>query len=165
MKLEQEIQYLQDYIALQTTRLGNRVKIKTKWPEPALQESDLLHVEIAPLLFVVVLENAFKHGAESQQGDAEIDVALTLISNEQNSGEVTLRFECCNSYDSSAVQPKVNYGGVGLTNLKKRLALLYPNQHSYRVMCYPLNEKSEDLSKASIERVIEVWRTEWEITL
>ena len=165
VKLEQEIQYLQDYIALQNTRLGNRVKIKTTWPEPAPQESNLSEVEIAPLLFVVILENAFKHGAESQQGEAEIDVALTLTSTEQNSGEMALRFECCNSYDASAVQPKVNYGGVGLTNLKKRLALLYPNQHTYRVKSDPLNLESEHSSKPSDDRVIEVWRTELEITL
>ena len=146
--LEQEIRYLQDYIALQKARFGDRLTINSHWPE--LSKT----VEIAPLLFVVILENAFKHGAESQQGNAKVSVFLTVAPSKHKEGEVLVRFECCNSFELEHELTQKQYSGVGLYNLKQRLALLYPYRHSYKV----LREHSKQQSTQH-------WRTILEITL
>lgn len=146
--LEQEIRYLQDYIALQKARFGDRLTINSHWPE--LSKT----VEIAPLLFVVILENAFKHGAESQQGNAKVSVFLTVAPSKHKEGEVLVRFECCNSFELEHELTQKQYSGVGLYNLKQRLALLYPYRHSYKV----LRERSKQQSTQH-------WRTILEITL
>lgn len=146
--LEQEIRYLQDYIALQKVRFGDRLTINSHWPE--LSKT----VEIAPLLFVVILENAFKHGAESQQGNAKVSVFLTVAPSKHKEGEVLVRFECCNSFELEHELTQKQYSGVGLYNLKQRLALLYPYRHSYKV----LRERSKQQSTQH-------WRTILEITL
>ena len=146
--LEQEIQYLQDYIALQKARFGDRLTINSHWPE--LSKT----VEIAPLLFVVILENAFKHGAESQQGNAKVDVFLTVAPSKRKEGEMLVRFECCNSFELEHELAQKQYSGVGLYNLKQRLALLYPYKHSYKV-----------LRECSKQQSTQNWRTILEITL
>ncbi len=150
VKLEQEVQYIQDYIALQKVRLGNRLTINSHWPKSSQT------VEIAPLLFLVILENAFKHGAESQQGNAKVEVSLTVIPSKHKEGEVLVRFECCNSFelDHELTQTQNQYSGVGLTNLKQRLAMLYPDRHSYKV-----------LHDCSGQQPAQDWRTILEITL
>ena len=149
VKLEQEVQYLQDYIALQKIRLGDRLTINSHWPESSQA------IKIAPLLFVVILENAFKHGAESQQGSAKVEVSLT-VTHSKHKEKALVKFECCNSFelDHDLTQIQNQYRGVGLTNLKQRLALLYPDKHSYKV----LQEHSE-------QQLAQTWRTVLEITL
>ena len=149
VKLEQEVQYLQDYIALQKIRLGDRLTINSHWPESSQA------IKIAPLLFVVILENAFKHGAESQQGSAKVEVSLT-VTHSKHKEKALVKFECCNSFelDHDLTQTQNQFSGVGLTNLKQRLALLYPDKHSYKV----LQEHSE-------QQLAQTWRTVLEITL
>ncbi|UBZ11389.1 GHKL domain-containing protein [Leeuwenhoekiella palythoae] len=76
---------------------------------------------VAPLLFIILLENAFKHGVENLREDATVTINLT-------SSESNIKFTIENNFDSSENLKKKP--GIGLKNLKRRLELTYPNKHS-----------------------------------
>ncbi|MTI87515.1 MAG: hypothetical protein FH748_06055 [Balneolaceae bacterium] len=109
--LQDEIHYLQRYIDLHKIRYQKKVDIRFEIPE----EPEAM---VAPLLFIVPLENAFKHGVESLREGAYIHAS---IKTEQ--GKIV--FEIANNYEKGTKRGK----GIGLENLKQRLELLYPNQH------------------------------------
>ena len=79
-------------------------------------------LEIAPLLLIVFIENAFKHGIETAENSAFLNISL--VCNEKE-----LYFSCENSFD----EENTNIPGIGIANLKKRLDLLYPNKHSLKL--------------------------------
>ncbi len=113
--LTQEIQYLQDFLALQTIRSGEKCQLSVTWPEHAG------HWQIAPLLLITVLENAFKHGVEPSQLRCNIELRISIENG-------WLRMRCINSLrDSPRQQPP----GIGLDNLRRRLALLYNGKHRF----------------------------------
>ena len=78
---------------------------------------------IAPLLFVILLENAFKHGIEPSLKGAWLAVKLTKQGN-------ILTFYCGNSIANGY---QAGDAGIGLSNLRRRLALIYPNKHSLKI--------------------------------
>ena len=75
-----------------------------------------------PLLFIILLENAFKHGLENLRGNAFVHVKLTANANE-------IHFHIENNYDPT-IPKENNEQGIGLQNLERRLALMYPKRHS-----------------------------------
>ncbi|MEO0790849.1 MAG: GHKL domain-containing protein, partial [Bacteroidota bacterium] len=80
-------------------------------------------VQVAPLLFIILLENAFKHGVERLVEDAYIH--MSLVGDER---EVVFTIENnCEPTDDGR-KP-----GIGLENLKQRLAHLYPRKHEWSV--------------------------------
>lgn len=120
VRLAQEVQYLQHYLALQQLRHGQRLTLTSQWPEP-----EQLSLPLPPLLFIVLVENAFKHGVERCAGNVQLTLSLTVANGQ-------LHFRCENrSTESPVVQPTTG-GGLGLDNLARRLALLYPNRHHLR---------------------------------
>lgn len=78
---------------------------------------------IAPLILIVFIENAFKHSQASQSDNISIDINIQLME------DGTLDFVCTNSF-----QPTMNAEnlskGIGLENVRKRLQLLYPQEHA-----------------------------------
>ncbi|RZJ81902.1 MAG: histidine kinase, partial [Flavobacterium sp.] len=113
VSLAQEVKYLEDYIQLQQIRLKNPLTFSF---EQKITNSD---VEVAPLLLIVFIENAFKHGIEPAEESASLNI--TLMCDSKN-----LHFVCQNSIDTNENNTKP---GIGIDNLKKRLDLLYPNKH------------------------------------
>lgn len=116
--LAREVEYVNNYIALQKLRTNTSpsVQITTYVPE---QHS---HHQIAPMLLIPFVENAFKHGISLRQP------SYLKISLEVKNG--ALYFDVSNSkHERQATDPESNNSGVGLQNVKQRLALLYPNQH------------------------------------
>jgi two-component system, LytTR family, sensor kinase len=85
---------------------------------------------IAPLILIVFIENAFKHSQSSQSDKININVEIDCDDNGQ------LHFQCSNNYKALSNTDKLDKG-IGLTNVKKRLNLIYPNRHK-------LNIKSDD---------------------
>ena len=75
--------------------------------------------QIPPLLLIMLVENAFKHGAETLIDKAFIHMQL-MATREQ------IYFEISNNFDPSESKEP----GIGLNNLKRRLELLYPEKHS-----------------------------------
>lgn len=110
--LEKEIAYISAYIDLEKLRLTEKVKLEyTVTGESA-------NKQIAPLIFVALIENAFKHGVSTKEA-SEISIRINT------SGE-KLAVDVKNSKPREHSQPGT---GLGLVNLEKRLNLLYPGKH------------------------------------
>ncbi|MFI5186693.1 MAG: sensor histidine kinase [Chitinophagales bacterium] len=116
VSLQREIEYLQSYIDLQRQRFGNNLEMKT-----CMENVDGAY-EIEPMLLIPFVENAFKHGAGLME-HAEINVELKVEKN-------ILSFSVRNTFDDASAEVKDKNSGIGLTNVQRRLALLYQNKHS-----------------------------------
>lgn len=116
--LSEELSYLQNYVELQQMRIGHRCRVN--WTINVKDEG----INIAPMLLIMLVENAFKHGIEPnpQMGDIEIDAKVVK--------ESEFVFRCCNSVASTST-PKLT-SGIGLKNLRRRLELTYGSQHNLR---------------------------------
>lgn len=115
--LENELRYLQDYIDIQRLRMARNIPIEFK------VEGDPSGLEIAPMLLIPFVENAFKHGI-SYTESAFINISLEIGKNG------TLHLIVRNSLFKQRVSEK---GGVGLNNVLKRLSLLYTDAHTITV--------------------------------
>jgi hypothetical protein len=116
--LQKEIEYLQDCIALNKLRYaGNEVSVSFVHPAQAA----IAGVQIAPMLFIAFLENAFKHGVLIGHNSS---IAIAISVNQKK-----LAFTCENA-DYSAVKKLAEEStGIGLENVKRRLELVYPDKH------------------------------------
>lgn len=120
--LDDEINYLKNYIDFEQIRLGERLELTANWPE-TLDEAP----PIAPMLLIVFVENAFKHSKNTQ--DPRIKIVLDL----QVWGK-TLLFSVQNSFDANLPKNTPEpHSGLGLENVKKRLELAYPNRHDLSI--------------------------------
>jgi two-component system, LytTR family, sensor kinase len=116
--LVKELQYLDDYIALQKLRIGSNPAVTIE-ADIVQQPSSL---SIAPMLLIPFVENAFKHGISFRQSSF-ITIGLELKDH-------SLLFEVSNSKPiKDRNDPEKERGGIGLTNVRQRLQLLYPNRH------------------------------------
>ena len=112
--LEDELDYLKNYIELQEIRYHKKSDVQFN------HKIDNPHARIMPLLFIILLENAFKHGLENLEKNAYIHIDLTENKNEVN-------FVIENNFELKQIP---NKEGIGLKNLQRRLELVYPNEHS-----------------------------------
>ncbi len=117
--LQKEVEYLRSYIDLQQQRFGKNLLLNV-----AVSSLDNTH-EIEPMLLIPFVENAFKHGTGLIE-KPQIDVMLKA---EQD----TLNFVVKNKYSDGAEAVKDKTSGIGLTNVKRRLNLLYGTQHTLEV--------------------------------
>ncbi|REG90431.1 sensor histidine kinase [Algoriphagus antarcticus] len=117
ISIEKEIDYIEKYIALQKLRLNenNRLDVDIK-----LDASVTQNIKIAPLLLIPFIENAFKFGV-SPSKETEIVIKIHVINN-------SIELETSNTFYNNAVDRELK--GIGLQNVKKRLNLLYPKQHT-----------------------------------
>jgi len=110
--LVKEIDFMERYIDLMQLRVSSNLSLEKSFPivnQP---------IQIAPLLLISFIENAFKHGIDALQ-PSHIKIVL-VIKKEK------LHYSVINS--SFPQKEKVTDSGIGLENLKKRLELLYPNR-------------------------------------
>jgi LytS/YehU family sensor histidine kinase len=107
---------MENFIQLIKLRLTDQVSIIYNFPTE--KNSHL----IAPLLFIPILENAFKHGISANQ-QSEINFQFALKENE-------ISLEAVNSNFPKLDEDKSG-SGIGLTNLRKRLELLYPENYTF----------------------------------
>lgn len=117
--LDKEVEYLQSYIDLQQQRFGKNVQVNV-----SLQKVDN-NYEIEPMLLIPFVENAFKHGTGMIE-NAHIDIVLSIEKG-------VLNFTVQNKYDPTAIEIKDKTSGIGLTNVKRRLNLLYGGKHELRI--------------------------------
>jgi sensor histidine kinase YesM len=117
--LSSEIDYMNDYIHLESIRLNNSFKLNFKITGP------VEHVKIAPLMLITFLENAFKHGVSDQETDCWIDVTLSVDTKH-------LHYTVSNKKIKSVRHTKLK-SGFGLDNVKKRLELSYPDNYTLTV--------------------------------
>jgi len=114
VSVEKEIEYLKSYIGLQMLRFGDDVKVNFNVQKSVLNNS------IEPMLLIPLVENAFKHG--TGMTDSEIDIQLMVP-------EDGVFIRVINKFNKEFTQEKDKNSGIGLTNLKRRLNLLYPEKH------------------------------------
>ena len=118
ISLKQEVEYLESFIALQQLRFGRDVKIVFSI---ALSHEQTTYC-IEPMLLIPFVENAFKHGT-GYMDQPVIDINLTVKERE-------LIFQVKNKFDREADASKDESSGIGLNNVRSRLALLYPERHN-----------------------------------
>ena len=116
VSLEKEIDYLHSYIDLQQQRFGKKIKLQVN-----LDVVDDQY-QVEPMLLIPFVENAFKHGTGMIE-DARIDIELRAEKN-------ILQFTVRNKYNHATEEVKDQTSGIGLTNVKRRLNLLYGNKHT-----------------------------------
>lgn len=121
--LDNELVFMRSYIELMGLRLPDRVELKVSMPEKT-------GIWVAPLLFISLIENAFKHGVSpTEPSFIHIDLKVT--------GHTCIRCSIENSYFPKKDSDRSG-SGIGLENLRKRLELLYPGQ--FRLKTGPTGE-------------------------
>ena len=113
ISLAEEVDFLQQYISLMQLRLTDKTTVQVDFPKQVPQ------LTIAPLLFISLVENAFKHGVSAT-------TATTLSFSLRVEGD-TIIFRSENT--KIPTQESLYSSGIGIDNLKKRLTLLYPERH------------------------------------
>lgn len=116
VSLKDEIAYLKNYIELHRIRYRKNVDI-------VFNHAEIINCQVAPLLFIIPLENAFKHGVESLTENAFIHIRMSVDNG-------IIRFEIENNFEETDANKSV---GIGIDNLKQRLELLYPNKYKIQI--------------------------------
>lgn len=115
-RLSDELKYLEDFIAMQRLRTGCQDCVRMR------VTGDPQAHEIAPLLLVPFVENAFKHGVANRP---EQPVEIELACGDDGLGFTVHNFKTRKRKDQS--------GGIGLVNVRKRLELVYPGRYELSV--------------------------------
>jgi sensor histidine kinase YesM len=117
--LENEIRYLQDYIAIQKLRCAVEPHVETTF-------TNLEKQMISPGLFIPFVENAFKYGIDPSNPS---ELIVSLIASGEN-----IYFSCVNSYNDEYKSFYKEQGlGIGIKNAKQRLELVYPKNHTFEI--------------------------------
>ena len=110
---------MRNYVELMSLRLASdRVHMKIDIPE------DGMGYMVAPLLFITLIENAFKHGVSPSE-ESFVNISFRIAESD------TLVCTIENSYFPKTDNDRSG-SGIGLENLRKRLNLIYPNRHILR---------------------------------
>lgn len=122
ISLSREIDYLENYIALQRLRTDSNPMIQI---QTNIEAQHTIH-QIAPMLLIPFVENAFKHGISFRE-PSYIRVTLEIK-------DKTLYFDVQNSkHDRNGSDPEKDKSGIGLENVQQRLKLLYPGRHQLQI--------------------------------
>lgn len=120
--IAEEIQLIQNYIDLERLRYGNRLELVFN------KSIDDTQTQIAPLILVSLIENAFKHGASGTVTIPKIKIDIA-VENKQ------LLFSIFNTKPTHVQKDFTNFKkGIGLVNTNSQLRLLYPNNHSMEIV-------------------------------
>jgi LytS/YehU family sensor histidine kinase len=118
--LHKEIVFLEEYLSLMRLRLNDNIKV-TFGVQDALPDAN-----VAPMLFLPLIENAFKHGIS---GTAYSAISFDL---QQTGNAIT--FTTTNQLFASQPTLSEESSGIGLTNTRRRLELLYPGKYTLKAM-------------------------------
>lgn len=114
VSLDKEINHLKEFVRLQQFRFPDQfICVKMEVAE------DIHHYQVAPLLLLTFVENAFKHG---EPGTQEEPLQIRLDVHDK-----LLTYEVSNKVNGNITKDATT--GIGLNNLRRRLSLLYPNRH------------------------------------
>lgn len=124
INIEDEINFIHNYIALQELRKGDKYKISFEVGD------NLTGFKIAPLILITFIENAFKYVSNKSSGDNYIKLSLTKTDG-------IVHFTCFNTTDETAKPDIIDYGGIGVANTKRRLDILYNKQYDLSIQQNP----------------------------
>lgn len=117
--VSKEVEMLENYIELQKLRLEDAAHVSF------VVNGNLSETKIAPLLVFPLVENAFKHGLKGSSEDAFVKIELKV--------DDQITFDIRNNMGQVDDMEQGKYGGIGLENVKRRLALIYPNRHQLEI--------------------------------
>ena len=117
--VENEIECIKELIELEKLRNDINLEIELKI------EGDHKFHKIEPLLFIPFIENAFKH-CKSVKDKKNIKIHFQLFEN-------SIHFNCFNTSLPSDLKKDLSGSGIGLTNVRNRLKLIYPNKHHFLI--------------------------------
>jgi sensor histidine kinase YesM len=118
--LKTELDYMQYYIDIQKLRSGSLAKIEVSI------SGNPDNRKIAPLLFLPLIENSFKHGIKGETGPTFVMLEWTI-------GEGYIRFVAENNKGQTDDVGSDQHNGIGLENLKQRLDMAYPGKHHFEI--------------------------------
>jgi len=113
--LSKEIEFMKKYIELMRLRISEKTQINSSFP------MEHTETKVAPLLFISLIENAFKHGVSANK-ESVINIEMTNENNKVN-------FKIENDNFPKEANDKSG-SGIGLQNIKKRLQLLYADKYN-----------------------------------
>jgi LytS/YehU family sensor histidine kinase len=113
--LSKEIEFMKKYIELMRLRISEKTQINSSFP------MEHTETKVAPLLFISLIENAFKHGVSANK-ESVINIEMTNENNKVN-------FKIENDNFPKEADDKSG-SGIGLQNIKKRLQLLYADKYN-----------------------------------
>ncbi|HEC41675.1 MAG TPA: hypothetical protein ENI20_02460 [Bacteroides sp.] len=119
VSLKKETDLIRNYIELESLRYGERLSVDFQ----ISGEPESIH--LAPLLLIPLVENAFKHGISKSRDQQQLTIKLGI--NRRN-----VEFYIENSVPTQ--KPEKPEGGMGLSNLRARLDLLYADKHSLKIL-------------------------------
>ncbi|PKV51075.1 histidine kinase [Aquimarina sp. MAR_2010_214] len=127
-----EISFLENYIALEKLRYDDRLQVTFN----TSLEKD---IEIAPLILLPLVENAFKHGAGEDSGSPKIDISISYQ-------DTIFTFVVANSIANSTQEGVKE--SIGLNNIKQQLDLIYPNGYILNI------DEKESLFTVTLELTV-----------
>ena len=116
VSLSAEMEFMSNYVDLMALRCNELTTVTKDFQVP--QE----HVEVAPLLFISLVENAFKHGVNARYP--------SFVNTGMSYADGVITFRCANSLFEKQGSDHIG-SGIGLENMKRRLELLYPGKYAY----------------------------------
>ncbi|RMA64762.1 sensor histidine kinase [Ulvibacter antarcticus] len=119
VSLQKEVAYIEDYIKLFVLKSSKNYPIETQFN---ISDST---ITIAPMLLIPFVENAFKHSNIEAVDNTYIKIKIDVKDDE-------VSFEVENTIAENGIA-KDEVGGIGLENVKKRLSILYPEQHDLKI--------------------------------
>jgi tetratricopeptide (TPR) repeat protein len=123
--LEMELNFLDKFIHFQSFRMAKIVQLSVDLPDV----NTVKDILITPMLLLVPVENAFKFVSNSFDRSNFINISIQILQD-------SIRIVVVNSFFSESKRSEA--GGIGLENLKKRLAIFYPGKHF--IDYYPLED-------------------------
>lgn len=118
--LKKEVEFIESYITLMELRFSKKVKISINVPK------NIPDIQIPPMLFISFVENAFKHGV-SYQAASFVIFNLDIADNKLNCVIKNSKHKNKEKFDKS-------YSGIGLTNIKKSLELLFNKNYILNIL-------------------------------
>lgn len=118
VKLIHELKFIGEYISIEKIRFGELAKISLE------VKGNPKDKNIEPLLLMVLVENAFKHGFYTNDTNAFVEITITIT-------DYIIHFVVKNSVQEKKHFNLTNRKGIGIENLKKRLDLSYPKTSRY----------------------------------
>lgn len=134
IEILKELEYIKNYVSIQSLRMekGSNIQLCI--------DPELKNFKIAPLLILPLVENAFKH-VSSYKKASENKIIIQLSA----SGDQFFYIKTINTFDNQNNSYIIKSSGLGISNLKRRLELLYPERHEL------FTEKVENLFMTSLK--------------
>ena len=118
--IDKELNYLSNFIQIQELRKGKNLVVDFN------VSGNVKGFQIAPLLIAPFVENAFKYLSSYEEKENKIEIILDVFDNE-------FQMKVENTCDTISSETDLLQGGIGLTNVRRRLELMYPQKFDLKI--------------------------------